>query len=302
MASKSDKVYQYVTERVLALLDKGVIPWAKPWKAADTPKSGSTGKAYRGINALMLYAQQEDRGFKCPYWFTRKQIMGCKGRIKKGERSCMVVFWKRWNVVDKDGTPVIDDKTGDQKVTWMTRYYNVWNQAQFVEGPQLPKGWDDEQPAGAEPIEVADTIKAGYMDGDNAPGLKFESGRAFYQPAGDFVNMPQADTFHSSEGFYAVLFHELGHSTGHESRLARSGITDSVKYRGHEYAQEEIVADMCAAFVMGTCGLAEPIIENTAAYIETWRSRISDDPKLVVMAAQRAQKAADLITGDTITN
>ncbi len=291
--SKSDKVYEYVTERVIAMLDRGTIPWARPWKGGERPRSGVSHKEYRGINALMLHCAQMENGWSVPYWYTFKQIKEHGGRVKKGERSSMVVFWKPFSPKDKAGNVVVDPKTGQDMVRWMTKYYNVFNAQQFTGGPQSPV--DDDAPQGAGILETAEALLMGYIHGDNPP--KWDTNpQAHYCPSTDTVAMPEKDRFHTTEGYYAVAFHECGHSTGHSSRLNRpKGNT----FGSPGYASEELTAEMTAAFCMGIAGSDEPIIENTAAYIESWRTKISDDPRLVVNAAQRAQKAADLITNQS---
>lgn len=291
MSSASDKVYEYVTERVLSMLGRGTVPWARPWTGGERPRSGVTRKEYRGINAIMLHATQMEQGWSVPYWYTFRQIKEHGGRVKKGERSSMVVFWKSFTPTDKAGNEVIDPDTGRPMVRWLTKYYNVFNAQQFIGGPQVPSTGDTPQGAGV--LETAEALLMGYIHGSNGPNWDTNP-QAHYCPSTDTVAMPPKDTFHSTEGYYATAFHEAGHSTGHESRLNRiKGST----FGSQTYAAEELTAEMCAAFCMGLAGSDEPIIENTAAYVDNWRKAISDDPRLVVNAAQRAQKAADLIAG-----
>jgi antirestriction protein ArdC len=133
------------------------------------------------------------------------------------------------------------------------------------------------------------------------PEIKRGLDRAYYSPGGDFVGMPSPEQFKSGEDYYSVLFHELTHSTGHESRLNRKGVSGAdgqwSAFGSQSYSKEELVAEMGAAFLCGQAGIVERTLDNSAAYIKSWLSRLKDDPRLVVQAAAQAQKAADFILG-----
>jgi antirestriction protein ArdC len=133
------------------------------------------------------------------------------------------------------------------------------------------------------------------------PEIRHGGGRACYSPAFDRVDMPKAETFRSGEDFYSVLFHELTHSTGHQSRLNRKGVAGSdgewSAFGSTPYAREELVAEMGAAFLSGHAGIVERTLDNSAAYVQSWLQRLKDDARLVVQAAAQAQKAADYILG-----
>ena len=133
------------------------------------------------------------------------------------------------------------------------------------------------------------------------PEVKTGLDRAYYSPAGDFVGIPAAEQFRSGEDFYSVLFHELTHSTGHESRLNRKGMTGSEgewsSFGSTPYAKEELVAEMGAAFLCGQVAIVERTLNNSASYVASWLQRLKDDRRLVVQAAAQAQKAADFILG-----
>jgi antirestriction protein ArdC len=269
----SNKVYEIVQERILEALDKGTVPWHKPWKGGGLPMNLKSKKAYRGINVFMLAMQ----GRSSRYWVTFKQCKEMGGQIQKGEKHTMVVFWKRLKVEDKE--------TGESKTIPMLRYYRVWNLDQCT-GISDP----DElaEPREHTPIEVAEQI---IRDMPKRPEIVHEEQRAFYSRAKDLVNLPKPETFDGPEEYYCTAFHELGHATGHESRLDRKRAQDNA------YAQEELVAEMCAAFLCGVTGIESKTLDNSAAYIDTWRKRIRDDVRLVVMAGAQAQKASDFIQG-----
>lgn len=127
------------------------------------------------------------------------------------------------------------------------------------------------------------------------PEIRRGLGQAYYSPAGDYVGMPNPESFRSGEEFYSVLFHELTHATGHTSRLNRSGIVDVAPFGSHTYSKEELIAEMGAAFLCGHAGIVDHTVENSAAYVAAWLKRLRKDVKLVVTAAAQAQRAADFI-------
>jgi antirestriction protein ArdC len=129
------------------------------------------------------------------------------------------------------------------------------------------------------------------------PGIQTHAGGALYRPSVDTVFMPDTRLFTSTEGYYATLFHELGHATGHASRLNRQGLTTSAAFGSETYSKEELVAEMCSSFVCGHAGIDCAVLDNAAAYIASWLKILKGDRRLVVQAAQAAQKAADCILG-----
>lgn len=284
MAKSKVDVYQIVTDKILALIAEGTVPWHKPWKGT-APMSMSTGKPYRGINVFLL----ED-GWHGTY----KKITELGGQIRKGEKSAVAVFW---NFIERD-----DPKTGEKKRIAFLRYYRVFHASQADWPDGMPerftvKGGADE----ADRITAAEQVVAGYVKGENGPTVSHGGDRACYSPALDAVTMPELTAFKSADHYYSTMFHELGHSTGHASRLDREGVTDFDRFGSHRYASEELVAEMTAAMVSGALGI-DSTIETSAAYLSHWAAQIGSDPKLIVRAAGQAQKAADLIQGVTWGN
>jgi antirestriction protein ArdC len=145
-----------------------------------------------------------------------------------------------------------------------------------------------------DPIEEAERICAGYKD---APPVIFASGRAFYRPSQDVVSVPPLCDYGKPEEYYSTLFHEHVHSTGHNNRLDRSGITELAAFGDESYSKEELVAEIGAAMLCGVVGIDNTTMENSAAYVGSWLRRLKDDKKLIVQAAGQAQKAADYILG-----
>jgi antirestriction protein ArdC len=129
------------------------------------------------------------------------------------------------------------------------------------------------------------------------PEIIFDYAGAFFRPTTDTVNMPKIETFDSSEEYYSTLFHELTHSTGHETRLNRRGSDVPRHFGDSDYSKEELVAEMGAAFLCGHCQIENKTIDNSAAYIANWLRKFKDDAKMVIMAGGAAQKAVDFILG-----
>lgn len=281
--------YQVVTDRIVGLLDQGIIPWQQPWKAREmSPRNLVSQHEYRGVNIFLLNASC----YQSPYWLTFKQARELGGSIKRGEKACPVVFWK-W-LESKEET----DAKGKPKKIPFLRYYSVFNVAQCQNIPKdrIPPHKRNERQHN--PIEAADSIVAGMP---KRPQIRQGGNRACYCPSPDRVDIPQPETFRTGQDYYSVLFHELTHSTCHESRLNRKGVSGSdgewSAFGSTPYAKEELVAEMGAAFLCGQAGIVERTIENSTAYVQSWLQRLKDDRRLVVQAAAQAQRAADYILG-----
>lgn len=281
----ANKVYQIVTDRVIALLERGVVPWRRPWAGADVqPQNLVSRRPYRGVNPFLLACT----GFASPYWVTFKQAKTLGGSVRRGQKSTPVIFWKRWR------TERIDSETGDRESVEIPilRYYNVFNaeQCDGIDVPELPKVHD------FQPIERCESIVPGMA---NPPQIEHREARAYYRPTSDTINMPRAELFIGPEAYYGTLYHELSHSTGHSSRLNRQGIASLAAFGSADYSREELIAEMGAAFLCGHCGIESVTLDNSASYIAGWLRRLREDHRLVVSAAAAAQRAADYILGTT---
>jgi antirestriction protein ArdC len=277
-------VYAEVTDRIIAALEAGTVPWRRPWIAsADAHRNPVSGTEYRGVNPFLLDMTAWDKGYDDPRWVTFKQSQTLGGCVRKGEKSTLVIFWKMLKSKDKD--------TGEERSIPMLRHFRVFNVAQ-CDGLAL-----DERPALApfDPIGRADAIIAAMP---NAPTIGHGGNRAFYQPAMDVVQLPMREQFVSADAYYSTAFHELTHSTGHESRLNREEVAGRGKHAfgSERYAREELVAELGAAMVGAKAGIA-PQTDQSAAYIAGWLKALKDDRKLLISAAGRAQRAADYIVG-----
>lgn len=277
----SNKVYEIVNESILGMLEKGTVPWQRPW--VTNPPLNVRGTRYRGINVWLLSAQAMAKGYKAPIWLTFKQAKAMGGSVKKGESSTLVIFWK---FLEKDRDGKVDKFA-------MLRYYRVFNveQCEGLNAEKLPKLNQGHE---FSPLEACEKIVAGMAD---LPQITHGGDRASYCPPLDVVRMPHPSDFSGTEEYYSTLFHELGHSTGHERRLGRLKGQELASFGSDRYSKEELVAEMTAAYLAAEAGIENRTIDNSAAYIQNWMRRIKDDVRLVVMAASQAEKAADFILG-----
>jgi antirestriction protein ArdC len=292
--SSRPSLYQTVTDRIITSLKAGVIPWEKPWKSprfAGGPFSRNfyTGKPYRGINVLLLWSSD----YSSPFWLTFKQAQELKGTVRKGEHGTPIVFYKQLPEYAKNDS---EGSGEDERAPFVLCRYTVFNVEQ-CDGLTLP---EISQPAIAPDVdedELCESIVTGW---ENRPALHLDSPteyRAYYRPSTDSVHMPARNRFVDTAHYYSTLFHELIHSTGHESRLNR---TFGDRFGDELYSKEELVAEMGAAFLCAIAGIAnEHTDRNTTAYIQNWISKLEEDNRLIVHAAANAQKAVDSILGST---
>jgi len=269
-------VYEVITARILESLANGVAPWRRAW-TTETPKNLVSGKDYRGVNVFLLQAS----AFESSYWLTFKQAKDLGGIVKRGERGCPVVFWK---VTEKQ------ESNGKISKGFLLRYFTVFN-IQQTEGIEAPEGTTFRL---IDEVEECERIVASYA---NPPRIDHGGGAAFYVPSQDRIQIPGRKTFSSVPEYYSTIFHELIHSTGHTSRLARKGVADSSRFASHEYSFEELIAECGAAFLCAEGGISPSTIDNSAAYLGSWIKKLKSEPRWIVEAASHASKAADLILG-----
>jgi len=297
----ASSVYEYVTNRIIEQLEKGVIPWQKPW-VGGRPVNYVTRKPYRGINLFLL-----DKGGE---YITFKQLTELRKKnpdikLKKGCKKYMVTFFKRYNkkvvnddVVDDDVVDIEDTEDNEEttqeektkiKTVFVLRYYYVYH-IDDVEGieSKIPKFEHS-------PIKEAEKIVENFI---NKPQIMyFDNGGAYYAPLLDYINIPPIDRFIKAEHYYSTLFHELVHSTGHKKRLNRFAEekTQLAAFGSADYSKEELVAEMGAAMLCGNCGIENATIDNSVAYVQSWLNVLKNDKTFVIRAAALAQKACDFI-------
>src|SRR5579864_6365874 len=281
-------IYSIVTEKIINLLESGVVPWRRPWTSTGLPRNLVSKKPYRGVNFFLLSASK----YVSPFWLTIRQANELGGHVRKGEESTVVVFWK----VDdaKQSTEDLDNEQTDGKTRrrFLLRYYRVFNLEQ-CELPQtvldkLPKIETHEH----DPIEAAERIIA---DIPNRPEIQYAGSKAFYSSITDRITLPPRELFASTEEIYACLFHEESHAAGAPKRLNRKSITEAAPFGSPTYSFEELVAEFSAAYLCAEAGISPAVLENQAAYIQGWLAKLRSEKRMVVIAAAQAQKAADYI-------
>jgi antirestriction protein ArdC len=294
--------YETITARIIAQLESGVIPWRKPWTATargtQFPHNFSTGKSYRGANILSLMCSS----YQSSAWMTYKQAQEMGAQVRKGEKASPVVFWKFFKkgggAAEGEAMPEPAEGGGAaQRGGAMSRLYWVFNVEQ-IDGITAPLPF--EVPA-FDPIDSADRIVSAFLTCGNAPTLAHGGDSAHYSPLVDKVQMPYPGTFKTPAHYYSTLFHEFGHSTGIESRCAR---TFGKRFGDETYAHEELCAEFTAAFCSAEAGIGgdDLLLGDSAAYIDHWLGHLRKDPTMAVYAAQRAQKAADYILRKSATS
>jgi len=271
-------VYKLVNDRITELLEKGVIPWQQPWTDAGHPKNLISGINYRGINVWLLSSLRYQRNL----FLTFKQATELGAIIKKGEKAHPVVFWK-W----------LENENKETKKTEripILRYYSIFNieQCSGIPLEKVPPITQKEN----NPIETCEQI---ITEMPQRPKIYHIEQRAFYDRVSDSINVPKLETFKSSEDYYATLFHELVHSTGHVERLGRRELTESRGMRSKEYATEELTAEMGASYLKSHAGILIEQLENNASYIKHWLEQLKDDKRLFIHASAQAQRATDYI-------
>lgn len=272
-------VYQLVTDRIIAELKKGNIPWKKPWTGIRSGAySRSTGKPYSVLNQMLLMKPGE--------YLTYKQAQAAGGTIKKGEKSQIVVFWKPLEVTKEN-----DDGSSTKEMIPILKYYNVFHIDQ-CEGVKPRFTQEDFRPAN--PITEAEAVLSCYSKRSGCSIRNERQDRAFYRPSEDCIVLPMREQFPQIAEYYSTAFHEATHSTGHVSRLNR--LNTSAFFGSEDYSKEELIAEMGSAILMNELGIETPdTFRNSAAYIQGWLKALEDDSRLIVSAAGKAEKAVRLI-------
>ena len=281
-------VYAIVTEKIINMLESGVVPWRRPWTPTGLPRNLVSKKPYKGINYFLLSASK----YVSPFWLTYRQATELGGHVRKGEESTIVIFWKAEEVTRSSEALEAEETDDKNRRRFLLRYYRLFNLEQ-CELPQtvldkLPKIETHEH----DPIEAAERIIAGMP---NPPEIQYAGSKAFYSSITDRITLPPRELFISAEEQMATTYHEMSHASGHPRRLNRRSITEAAPFGSATYSFEEMIAEMSAAYLCAETGISPAVLENQAAYIAGWLKKLRDDRKLVVHAAAQAQKATDYI-------
>lgn len=277
----NNKISSLITDRIIEEMEKGIIPWNKPWTGVGAV-SHTTGKAYSLINQFLLGNAGE--------WITYNQCKAEGGTISKGAKGRPVVFWKQIKVTeeDKDGNP-------KEKIVPMLRYYTVFN-IKDCEG--IKEKYPAEAIAHISPIDEAESVVTNYQEREGLEIVRDKiSDRAYYAPYSDKVVVPAMEQFSDASEYYSTLFHEITHSTGHSSRLNRfSSGAGAAAFGSEEYSKEELVAEIGAATLNNHVGIeTKQSFRNSTAYLQSWMRALKSDPNMIISAAGKAEKAVNYI-------
>lgn len=281
----SKNVYEMVTERIIEELEKGRIPWQKPWTGVRSGAYNRTSKKpYSLLNQMLLGKAGE--------WASFKQWTELGGHIRKGEKSSFVTFWKVQEIEE-----IKEDGTKEIKQIPLLRYYNVFHISQ-VEGVEP---LEMETLNTTEPIETAEKVFKDYVTREGIRVEQTASNKAYYSPTFDLIHLPLIEQFTRAEEYYSTAFHEATHSTMKESRCNRQEDRKGklVAFGSEEYSKEELVAEIGSANILNLLGIeTDHSFQNSTAYIQSWIKALRNDVKMIVSASSKAEKATKYILNE----
>lgn len=282
-------LYQSVTDRIVSMIERGAGAWRMPWHASASDDISMphnvTGRAYRGVNVPLLWASSQAFGYASPIWATYKQWQERGAQVRRGEKSTLVIFWKRIEVqTEAEG----DDGDSDTETRLIARGYAVFNAAQV-------DGFDPKTTATKDELFRAQRIEAAETFFHNTGAVVRQGGnRAFYTTAGDYIQMPEFRQFVAADRYYSTLAHEHVHWTGAAHRCARGF---GRRFGDQAYAFEELVAELGAAFLCADLGLSNEPRPDHAAYLASWLRVLKGDKRAIFTAASKAHAATDYLAG-----
>ena len=293
-----NNLYEEVTNQIISLMEQGQIPWHRPWAGTSAGAiSHNTGKPYSLLNQLLLQVPGE--------YITFNQCQKEGGKVKKGSKAKRVYFWKVYQkeAKDENGDPILkNDGTPKLIPVPVLKTFQVFH---LTDCEGISPKWADKLPEmPAQPLEAAEAALTAYTQRE---GIRLEadklSGKAYYSPAFDLINIPCISQYSSSAEYYSTAFHEATHSTGHPSRLHRFELSGkNAAFGSEDYSKEELTAEIGAACILHQMGIETPdSLKNSAAYIQGWLKALKDDKQLIIGAAARAEKAVALILNQTNT-
>lgn len=297
MNNTKKNVYQMVTDRIIDLMSKGVIPWRQPWVGGSALAiSYTTRKAYSILNQILLGKPGE--------WLTWNQIQALGGHVRKGAKSGFCVFYKpiegdlATSERDEDNGTVSDQR--DARRRFVLKWYHVFH-LDDTEG--IPSKLTTVRPSSVlSPIESAEKAIRSYLDREAT--LKFindrESASAYYSPALDEVVVPMLQQYAIPEEYYSTAFHEFTHSTMKETRCDRRSESGITRFGDSDYSREELVAEIGSAMLCNCLGIeSDKAFRNSAAYVQSWLKALKNDSRMIVWASAKAEQAARYILGDS---
>jgi antirestriction protein ArdC len=281
-------LHDTVTARIIAELEQGRFPWVQPWASSGVtplglPQNASTGRTYSGINILLLWGAAIEQGRPSQRWLTFKQALALGGNVRKGEKGTMVVYADTFIPRAEQAKAAASGEEA-RRVGFLKRFtvFHV-DQCEGLPGGPAPT-----------PLPGRTDVLPHVEDVIAATGADFRVGgeMAFYSPAHDFIQVPPQEAYFAPINWYRTKLHELGHWTGHVSRLNRDF---SGRRGGGAYAREELVAELCSAFLCAELGVM-PTVRH-ADYLGAWLEVLKGDNRAIFQAASLASKAADVVMG-----
>ena len=296
--TSTEEYYKQFADDIITQIERGTAPWQKHWKPGENrmPENFSSGARYQGGNALQLMVKRTGRAYGDHRWGTYRQIKEAGGQVRKGERGTTVLVYKPAVRADgKDTTPgeraedTRKDPDAERTTRPMWKRYTVFNVEQ-ADGLKLPDRaaptpeWEAQQ--NVERVIRANGVPIREVNGD----------RAYYNMPRDEIVLPERSQFKTAEGYYQTALHEVGHSTGHESRMNRESLQQGIKegFGSEAYAREELRAEISAMMSSDRLGVAyEP--QHGTAYVKGWVEVLKDDPKEIHKAAAEAGRISDYV-------
>ena len=280
-----------ITASLIKSIKNGAPPWIKPWRSGATepfPINATSGNKYSGINIMLLWGAALSKGYEKDRWLTFNQARKCGGSVKKGEKATLIVYARNVEKQNEDGE--IDRFR-------VARTFSLFNVDQCKELPKNVQG----QVSAEEELQWSPHEKAESFI-DAIPAKIYEkSDGAHYSPELDCITMPKKSAFHSDDGWYSTLLHELVHWSGGKKRMAREGITGKHSAYSKEYAYEELIAEIGSAYLCAELGIEGNL--NHANYLNSWAKMIENVPKMIFTASADASRAVDYLKGyQTATN
>ena len=287
-AKDRSSLYEEITNKIIAELEAGRLPWVQPWASSAVraplgmPKNAATGRAYSGINVLILWDAVVERGFTVQSWLTFKQAVALGGHVRKGERGTMIVYADRF--IPDDQRERARERGEEPRAIPFLKRFTVFNAEQC-------EGLPEDIAVAPSPVDTSlilpqaeDLIRATGAD------IRIGGDKAYYDVAGDFIRVPPPQAFFEPINWHRTAVHELSHWSGASNRLARDL---SGSFGSKPYIQEELCAEISAAFVCAALGIV-PTVRH-ADYVGAWLELLGEDNRAIVRAASAASKAADYL-------
>lgn len=280
-----NNIYQTITDKIIAELEAGTVPWVRPWSGEvdPFPRNALSQRPYRGINNVLLGMEARCRGYTSNQWLTFKQAQSLGGHVRKGERSSLIIYYEARMVEKEESECLAEGSEVEKRFIPLIKVFNVFNLDQIENLP------DANQP-GAVELSWDSYPTAEQIIEHSGAEIRHQGFKAFYSPPNDLIYLPGPQTFADAASYYCTALHELCHWTGASSRLGRKL---GRRFGDAAYAMEELIAELGSAFLSAHCRLDGRL--QHASYIASWLEVLQRDKRAVFVAAAQAQKAADYL-------